>query len=116
MQPFFHCAFAATLLSVGAVLILDALLWLGLDQIDIFDANNEEELMQEDSATEEEEADSHPELGEGDLLPVRTELPFRVTTSRGRKKRSRRTKWNGELANRGVKRCGLVNGEVELVV
>lgn len=109
MQPFFHCAVAATLLSVSTVLVLDALLWLGLDQIDIFDANNNEEMMQEDSATEEEEVevDSHPELGEGDLLPAQAELPGRVTTPKERKKRSRRTQWNGELEDRGVKRCGL---------
>lgn len=103
MQPFFHCALAAALVSIGTLLTLDALLWLGLDQIDIFDGNNEEMMMQEESGTEEEEADSHPELGEGDLLPMRAELPLRVSGME-RKRRSKRTKWNEDLERKRMKR------------
>lgn len=97
MQPFFHCAVAASLLSLGTVFILDALLWLGVDQIDIWDGNvsGNDEVMLEGSTTEEE-AESHPELGEGDLLPARAELPLRAVRGKGRKKRSRRTRWNGD--------------------
>lgn len=112
MQPFFHCAVAASLLSVGTVLILDALVLLGIDQIDIFDhvdddVDDERLMMQDDSNTEEDEADSHPELGEGDLLPQRAELPLRAAYEYGnRKRRSRRTRWSGDMeSHRGVKRC-----------
>lgn len=108
MQPLFHCAVAASLLSAGIVLALDALIWLGVDQMDIQDHRNGEVVMIEDSGTEEEEAESHPELGEGDLLPLGGELPVRAIR-RGRpwhrKRRSKRTRWKKEdWEERGVKR------------
>lgn len=114
MQPFFHCAIAASLLSVGAVLLLDALTWLGVDQMDIQDDSNRQEIGAEviEDSTTEEEVESRPELGEGDLLPFRPELPPRAIRRgrpRFRKKRSKRTKWrNEDWEERGVKRL-LIN-------
>lgn len=104
MQPFFHCAVAASLVSVGAVLFMDALVWLGVDMMGLRDVEDENNMMLGDSTTEEEEeAESHPELGEGDLLPLRGELPVRVLR-RGRP-RFRRRRWRKEdWEERGVKR------------
>lgn len=110
MQSYVNCAVAATLVSIGTAFILDALYWLGIDlQDNNSDSDNEEEdeeLIEEDSGTEDNEdmelqVESHPEFGEGDLLPVALELPLQISSTVVRKRRSR---WTGWRKDRGRKR------------